>query len=81
MFVGNLSFVLMDINGAPGPNSNVCGGFPTASNSRTPAGYLRIQLNSDIICPKIESDSTDKGLSSIRLPPTSEALLVTCTSD
>ena len=52
---------------------HVCGGFPkTTSNSWTPPGRLRIQLNSDTIYLKIESHSTGKGLSPTRPTSTSD---------
>lgn len=50
-------------NGAPGPNSIACGGFPTpASNSQTSAGYPRIQLSSDTSILETESGSKGEGL-------------------
>lgn len=42
------------------------------SNSRTPAGGSIVHLNSDTVSPET-SDSSGKGLSTIRLPPTSDA--------
>ena len=51
----------------------VCGGFPTpTSNSQTPAGFPRIQLNSNIVYSEIESDSISKGLHPTRLPSISD---------
>lgn len=43
------------------------------SNSRTPAGGSMIHLNSDTVSPETTSDSSGEGLSTIRLPPTSDA--------
>ena len=49
----------------------VCVGFPIpASNSWTPAGYLRIQFSFDTVHLDIQTDSTGKGFSPTRVPST-----------
>ena len=54
----------------------VCLGLSTpTSNSQTPGEYPRIQLNSDTIHWKIESDSASKGLNLTRPPSASGANL------
>lgn len=48
----------------------LCEGFPSpTSNFQTPAGYLRIQPNPDIIYPEVESDFAGKSLSPTGHPP------------
>lgn len=62
----------------PRPNSNVCvracARLPTpTSNSWTPAGQSRIQLDSNTVHPETESDSTGKRLRPTSPPSTSDA--------